>query len=37
MRVSCTVNGEWRQADGVDPSESLLHLLREHLGLARCV
>ncbi len=34
MRVSCTVNGEWRQADGVDPSESLLHLLREHLGLA---
>ncbi len=33
MRVSCTVNGQGRQADGVGPGESLLHLLREHLGL----
>ena len=33
MRVSCTVNGEHRVADGVGPWESLLHLLREHLGL----
>ena len=29
------VHGQWRaaQVDGVDPTESLLHLLREHLGL----
>ncbi len=33
VRASCTVNGERRVAEGVDPSESLLHLLREHLGL----
>jgi carbon-monoxide dehydrogenase small subunit len=33
VRVSCTVNGQERQADGVGPGESLLHLLREHLGL----
>ncbi|MGP8208702.1 MAG: (2Fe-2S)-binding protein [Acidimicrobiales bacterium] len=33
MRVSCLVNGERRVAEGVAPSESLLHLLREHLGL----
>ena len=33
MRVSCTVNGEPRHADDVWPGESLLHLLRERLGL----
>ena len=33
MRVSCTVNGEPRQADDVWPGESLLYLLRERLGL----
>lgn len=33
MRVSCLVNGERSVAEGVDPSESLLHLLREHLSL----
>ena len=33
MRVSCRVNGEPRVAEGVGPSESLLLLLREHLGL----
>ncbi len=33
MRVSCTVNGEARQADDVWPGESLLHVLRERLGL----
>jgi carbon-monoxide dehydrogenase small subunit len=33
VRVSCTVNGEHRVADGVEPFESVLVLLREHLGL----
>ena len=33
MRVSCTVNGEHRSADGVWAGESLLYLLRERLGL----
>ena len=33
MRVSCTVNGEDRVADGVWAGESLLYVLRERLGL----
>ncbi|HET9518237.1 MAG TPA: (2Fe-2S)-binding protein, partial [Actinoplanes sp.] len=33
MRVSCTVNGQGRQADDVWPGESLLYVLRERLGL----
>jgi carbon-monoxide dehydrogenase small subunit len=33
MRVTCTVNGEKRQADDVWPGESLLYVLRERLGL----
>ncbi len=33
MRVSCTVNGAELTADGVGTGESLLLLLREHLGL----
>jgi len=33
VRVSCTVNGERRFADDVEPSASLLHMLREDLGL----
>jgi aerobic carbon-monoxide dehydrogenase small subunit len=33
MRVSCTVNGEPREADNVWPGESLLYVLRERLGL----
>jgi carbon-monoxide dehydrogenase small subunit len=33
MKVTCTVNGETRQADDVWPGESLLHMLRERLGL----
>ena len=33
MRVSCTVNGQHRVADDVWPGESLLHLLRNGLGL----
>ena len=33
MRVSCTVNGEPRQADDVWEGESLLYALRDHLGL----
>jgi len=33
MRISCTVNGEPRQADDVWAGESLLYLLRERLGL----
>ncbi|MDG4788387.1 (2Fe-2S)-binding protein [Micromonospora sp. WMMD1102] len=33
MRVDCVVNGEPRRADDVWPGESLLHLLRERLGL----
>ncbi len=34
MRVSCTVNGQACSAGDVDPSESLLRLLREHLELS---
>ena len=33
MRVTCTVNGEQRFADDVWPGESLLHVLRERMGL----
>ncbi len=33
MRVGFTVNGEPREADDVWPGESLLHVLRERLGL----
>ena len=33
MRVTCTVNGEPREADHVWAGESLLYLLRERLGL----
>jgi carbon-monoxide dehydrogenase small subunit len=33
MRVTTTVNGTRRTADDVWPGESLLHLLRERLGL----
>ena len=33
MRVTITVNGEQRTADDVWPGESLLHTLRERLGL----
>jgi aerobic carbon-monoxide dehydrogenase small subunit len=33
MRVTCTVNGKRREADGVWPGESLLYMLRERLGL----
>ena len=33
MRVTTTVNGAERTADDVWPGESLLHLLRERLGL----
>ncbi|MGH3327159.1 MAG: (2Fe-2S)-binding protein [Streptomycetales bacterium] len=33
MRVTCTVNGDRREADDVWPGESLLYLLRERLGL----
>lgn len=33
MRLSCSVNGEPRQADGVWEGESLLHVLRERLAL----
>jgi aerobic carbon-monoxide dehydrogenase small subunit len=33
MRLSCVVNGEPRQADGIWPGESLLYVLRERLGL----
>jgi aerobic carbon-monoxide dehydrogenase small subunit len=33
MKVTCTVNGEQRVADGVWPGESLLFVLRERLGL----
>jgi aerobic carbon-monoxide dehydrogenase small subunit len=33
MRVTLTVNGERHEADGVWEGESLLQLLREHLGL----
>jgi carbon-monoxide dehydrogenase small subunit len=33
MRLTLTVNGEKREADGVWEGESLLHVLRERLGL----
>ena len=33
MRLSCTVNGEAREVDGLWEGESLLHVLRERLGL----
>jgi carbon-monoxide dehydrogenase small subunit len=33
MRITCTVNGVRRSSDGVGIGESLLHLLRDHLGL----
>jgi carbon-monoxide dehydrogenase small subunit len=33
MRVTCTVNGETREADDIWPGESLLYVLRERLGL----
>jgi len=33
MRVSFTVNGERRVAEDLEPSESLLRALRDHLGL----
>ncbi len=33
MRLNVTVNGEPREADGVWDGESLLHVLRERLGL----
>jgi len=33
MRVTCRVNGEQRFADDVWPGESLLHVLRERMGL----
>ena len=33
MRVTCTVNGEQRFVDDVWPGESLLHVLRERMGL----
>ena len=33
MRLTCTVNGEEREVDGLWEGESLLHVLRERLGL----
>jgi carbon-monoxide dehydrogenase small subunit len=33
MRLTCTVNGERREVDGLWEGESLLHVLRERLGL----
>ena len=33
MNLTCTVNGERRDAAGLWPGESLLHVLRERLGL----
>jgi len=33
MRLACTVNGEAREVDGLWEGESLLHVLRERLGL----
>jgi aerobic carbon-monoxide dehydrogenase small subunit len=33
MRVTCTINGEQREADDVWPGESLLYVLRERIGL----
>ena len=33
MRLTCTVNGEHREVDGLWEGESLLHVLRERLAL----
>jgi aerobic carbon-monoxide dehydrogenase small subunit len=33
LKLHCTINGEHREADGIWPGESLLHVLRERLGL----
>jgi len=33
MRLTCTINGEAREVDGLWEGESLLHVLRERLGL----
>jgi carbon-monoxide dehydrogenase small subunit len=33
MRLTCTINGSSREADGLWEGESLLHVLRERLGL----
>jgi carbon-monoxide dehydrogenase small subunit len=33
VRLTCTVNGERREADGIWPGESLLYVLRERLSL----
>jgi aerobic carbon-monoxide dehydrogenase small subunit len=33
MRVTCTVNGQLCEADGVWPGESLLYVLRERFGM----
>ncbi len=33
MRLTCTINGEHREVDGLWEGESLLHVLRERLGL----
>jgi carbon-monoxide dehydrogenase small subunit len=33
VRLSCTINGEPREVDGLWEGESLLHVLRERLGL----
>jgi carbon-monoxide dehydrogenase small subunit len=33
VRLTCTVNGEAREVDGLWEGESLLHVLRERLGL----
>jgi carbon-monoxide dehydrogenase small subunit len=33
MRLTCTINGERHEADGLWEGESLLHVLRERLGL----
>ncbi len=33
MKVTCTVNGQRRVGEDVEPDESLLHLLRDHFGL----
>jgi carbon-monoxide dehydrogenase small subunit len=33
LRLTCTINGERREVDGLWEGESLLHVLRERLGL----
>jgi len=33
VRLACTINGEAREVDGLWEGESLLHVLRERLGL----